>query len=67
MRVLDVRSGTVDALPGRRDAHRWIEVLADLANELGRPVALPPSFRDPARSSDRGVLATACRRVRLAD
>ena len=66
MRALDVLAGTVDALPGNSDAQQWIELLADLTNDLGRPVTLPQPSSDLARSADRSVLAKACRRVRAA-
>jgi hypothetical protein len=65
--ALAVLSSALESLPGRRDAHRWVELVADLSNELDRPIALPPAFRDLARSADRSVLAAACRRVRSAD
>ena len=64
--VLDVLTEVLAALPGRRDAHRWIELAADLTNDLGREVDLPGPFRDLAAGSARSVLAKACRRVRIA-
>lgn len=64
--VLDVLAEVLHALPGRRDAHRWIELAADLSNDLGCGVDLPGPFRELAAGSARSVLAKACRRVRIA-
>jgi len=41
--ALDVLAAALEAIPGRRDAHRWVELLADLTHELGRHVTLPQS------------------------
>lgn len=62
--VLDVLQTTLEALPGRRDAYRWIELLADLTTDLDAHAALPQPFSELARGTDRSALARACRRVR---
>ena len=61
--VLETLVATLEALPGRRDANRWIELVADLSVRLDRPVALPRAFSDLALGTDKSVLAQACRRV----
>lgn len=62
--ALDVLVGVLDAVPGRRDAHRWVELVADLSAELDRPVRLPAPLRELAVGRDTSVLSRACRRVR---
>ena len=61
--VLDVMTQVLECVPGRRDAHRWIEVLADLTHELQRPVRLPAPLQALVQGPARSVVARACRRV----
>lgn len=62
--VLDVLVSLLDAVPERREAHRWVELLADLSVRLERPVRLPAALA--ACASGSSALARACRRVRTA-
>jgi hypothetical protein len=47
----------------RGDAHRFVDLTARVARELGRTLPLPAPLRDLAASRARSVLARACRRV----
>lgn len=51
------------ALPGRRDAHLFVDLLAQLATERDRVVPLPEPFVAAAKGKGNSVLARACRRV----
>jgi hypothetical protein len=53
----------VPILPGRRDAHQFIELTAELATEQRCEIVLPAEFERLARGSSSSVLAAACRRV----
>ena len=56
----------VEALPalaGRREAHQFVDLLAQLAIERGRTVALPEPFAGTATGRSTSLLAQACRRV----
>ena len=51
------------ALAGRRDAHLFIDLLAQLATERDQVVTLPDVFAAAAAGTSRSQLAQACRRV----
>lgn len=51
--VLDALVTALPALPGRRDAHLFVNLLAQLAVEQGRAVSLPEAFRQAAASTVR--------------
>jgi hypothetical protein len=53
----------LDAVEGRRDAHQFVDLLADAAIAAGRKVRLPAAFEALAGSSAKTQLARACRRV----
>lgn len=61
--VLDALSALLPILPGRRDAHQFIELTAELAAKQEREIVLPAAFEQLARSGSSSVLAAACRRV----
>jgi hypothetical protein len=61
--VLDALVGVLPSLPGRRDAHLFADLTAQLAVELGRTVALPAALADLARGRSSSALARALRRV----
>lgn len=61
--VLECLVSAVAAFEGRRDAHTFIDLLAQLATERGQEVTLPEVFVAAAASSSRSQLAQACRRV----
>lgn len=61
--VLDALVDVLPALPGRREAHRLVELTADLAVAAGRPVPLPDEFIALARGRRATLLAEACRRI----
>lgn len=61
--IVDCLSTLLPALDGRRDAHQFIDLLAQLAIQLGRTVALPEPFAAIAESKKSSMLAQACRRV----
>jgi hypothetical protein len=51
------------AFDGRRDAHMFIDLMAQLATERGQVVPLPEVFVAAAASTSKSQLAQACRRV----
>ena len=51
------------ALPGRREAHHFVDLTARLAREQGRTLTLPPASAELAAGRSTSVLAKACRRV----
>jgi hypothetical protein len=61
--VLDCLVEALPALPGRRDAHQFVDLLAQLAIERSRTVTLPEPLVAIARSKQSSMLAKACRRV----
>lgn len=61
--LLQCLISAVAAFEGRRDAHTFIDLLAQLATERGQEVTLPEVFVAAAASSSRSQLAQACRRV----
>jgi hypothetical protein len=61
--VLDCLAAVLTALPGRRDAHLYVDLLAELASQQGRVFDLPAPFIELSRSRQRSMLAKACRRV----
>lgn len=61
--VADCLVEALPALPGRRDAHSFVDLLARLAVEQKRTVRLPTAFVDAARSRAGSMLARACQRV----
>jgi hypothetical protein len=61
--VLDCLTTALPVLPGRRDAHQYVDLLAQLAVEQGRSVQLPPPFIQAATAKGTSMLAKACRRV----
>lgn len=65
--TLRVLAHLAPAVAGRREAHRWIDLLAELSRRLSLPVALPPSLRVLAAGSESTALARACRRVPTPD
>ena len=65
--TLRVLARLAPAVAGRREAHRWIDLLADLSRRLSLPVALPPTLRALATGGESTALARACRRVPTPD
>lgn len=61
--LLDCLGAALDAIPGRRDAHLFVDLLARLAVAAGRTVRLPDALAAVARSTARSQLALAARRV----
>jgi hypothetical protein len=61
--VIECLAATLPALEGRRDAHQFVDLLAQLAIQEGRAVSLPESFGRLAASKQTSMLAKACRRV----
>ncbi|MGY2127372.1 DUF6493 family protein [Blastococcus sp. SYSU DS0617] len=61
--LLQCLVSAVAALEGRRDAHMFVDLLAQLATERGQEVRLPEVFEVAAAGSSRSQLAQACRRV----
>ena len=61
--LLDCLVTLLPALPGRRDAYQFIDLLAGLALAVGETVTLPPELAEVAASKSTASLAKACRRV----
>jgi hypothetical protein len=61
--VLDSLVAALPALPGRRDAHLFVDLLAQLAVDAGRGITLPDPFMAAAAAKGTSVLQRACRRV----
>ena len=61
--LVDCLTVALPAIEGRRDAHLYVDLLADAAIASGRTVRLPESFVEAARSKAKTQLARACRRV----
>lgn len=61
--MLDSLVAALPALPGRRDAHLFVDVLAQLAVDAGRRITLPEPFVAAAAAKGTSVLQRACRRV----
>ncbi|HVF04747.1 MAG TPA: DUF6493 family protein [Frankiaceae bacterium] len=61
--VVDALRALLPALPGRRDAAAFVEVLAEVAAATGERVTLPEEFAKLAAGRATSVLAAACRRV----
>ena len=61
--VLDALIAIMPTLPGRRDAHQFVELTAELATGQQREIALPEEFERLAKGRASSVLAAACRRV----
>lgn len=61
--IIDCLTEVLPSLAGRRDAHQFIDLLAQLAIKQGRTVTLPQGFADIASSRQNSMLAKACRRV----
>lgn len=61
--LLDCLQTAVAAFEGRRDAHLFIDLLAQLALDRNRTVDLPEVFSALAAGGSRTQLARACRRV----
>jgi hypothetical protein len=64
--VLDALAALLGVLPGRRDAHHFMALAADLATRLQRKLALPAEFAELANGDSRSQLAIACRRAAAA-
>lgn len=61
--TIDCLTAALPGLSGRRDAHLFIDLLAQLAIQQDRTVSLPQPFADLASSKQSSMLAKACRRV----
>jgi type II secretory pathway component PulF len=61
--LLDCLVTALAAFQGRRDAHAFIDLMAQLATERSRGVTLPEAFAAAAASTSKSQLAQACRRV----
>lgn len=61
--VVDCLIEVLPSMGGRRDAHQFIDLLAQVAVEQRRTVTLPEPFADLARTKQSSMLAKACRRV----
>jgi hypothetical protein len=65
--LLECLVSAVAAFEGRRDAHTFIDLMAQLATERGQVVTLPEFFAATAASISKSQLAQACRRVPRAE
>lgn len=61
--VLAALREVLPALPGRRDAHAFVDLLATVAVDNAATVALPEELAALARGRSSSALAAACRRV----
>jgi hypothetical protein len=61
--VLDALTAALPSVPGRRDAHHFVDLLAQLAVAHGRTVSLPDDLRRAAQTKGSTALQKACRRV----
>jgi hypothetical protein len=61
--LVDCLAAALPAFEGRRDAHLYVELLADAALAGRRTVRLSDALAEAARGSARTQLARACRRV----
>ncbi len=61
--VLDALVAALPALPGRRDAHLFVDLLAQLAVDTGRRIELPAPLVAAVEAKGSSVLQRACRRV----
>lgn len=61
--ILDALTVLLPTLPGRRAAHLFVDLLAQLATRTGRSVALPGEFAALRTGRSNSALAAACRRV----
>lgn len=61
--VLDALIATLPSVPGRRDAHHFVDLLAQLSVAQGRTVTLPQDLRMAAQTTGTTALQKACRRV----
>lgn len=65
--ILDALTEAMPAFVGRRDAHLFVDLAAQLAIQQGRRIALPEFFLALARGKQGSMLAKACRRVPVED
>ena len=63
MPILDALQELAPTLPGRRDAGPFLELAADLVERTGRPITLPPEFRELASGRSTSMVAKAARRL----
>lgn len=64
--VLDAVQAVMPVLPGRNEAHVFVDLAAQLATRTGRSIRLPEEFLTlRAGRSSSAVAAAACRRVPL--
>lgn len=61
--LLDALTAALPSVPGRRDAHHFVDLLAQLAVAHGRTVSLPDDLRRAAQAKGSTALQKACRRV----
>jgi hypothetical protein len=61
--LVDCLAAALEAFAGRRDAHQFVDLLADAAVATRRSVRLPGLLSEVACGSARTQLARACRRV----
>ena len=60
---LDALQTLLGGLPGRRDAHLFVDLAAQIAMREGRTLALPEEFLSLRVGRSGTGLAAACRRV----
>ncbi|MDQ5839918.1 MAG: hypothetical protein M3537_01925, partial [Chloroflexota bacterium] len=63
--VLDALQAVMPVLPGRNEAHVFVDLAAQLATRTGRSVRLPDEFLALRAGRSSSAVAAACRRVPL--
>ena len=61
--LADALETLLPGMPGRRDAHAFVDLVAQVATKLGRTIDLPEEFERLRAGRSGSVLAAACRRV----
>jgi hypothetical protein len=61
--LADALQALMPGLPGRRDAHHFVDLVAQLATRTARTVDLPPEFMSLRLGKSNSSLASACKRV----
>lgn len=63
--VLDAVQAVMPVLPGRKEAHVFVDLAAQLATRTGRSIRLPDQFLALRAGRSSSAVAAACRRVPL--
>ena len=61
--ILDALQALLPALPGRRDAHLFVDLTAQLATRQGRTITLPDAFTRLRKGTSSSGLAAAVQRL----